>query len=162
MDSFLARFGNSRGAAEQIVSDASNAPHRLSESLSELNQLYMVNVGSAGLEECSSALFYAIQLQEVLHLRNSRESLPVSEIEQSNVQDTDSSVGMSEDTSNTAMGPVDHENEAGSTGSMDASNTLTGSANHGDGVGSVESMDITSDTIVGSAHRSNEAGGTAV
>lgn len=161
MDSFLARFGNSRGAAEQIVSDASNAPHRLSESLSELNQLYMVNVGSAGLEDCIVALFYQGQLQ-VLHLRNSRESLPVSEIEQSNVQDTDSSVGMSEDTSNAAMGSVDHENEAGSTGSMDASNTLTGSANHGDGVGSVESMDITSDTIVGSAHRSNEAGGTAV
>lgn len=104
VNAFFSRFGNSRGAAEQIVNNASNTPHRLMEFHIELNQLYMVNVGSAGLDDCGIALFYAIQLQQVLQMRNNRESLPVEEIERSNVQDTDSSVGMSEDTSNIAMG----------------------------------------------------------
>ena len=134
VNSFLARFGDSRGEAERIVNDVIDAPHRFLEFLTALSQLYTANVGVQGVEDCCVALIFAGNLCMARQLRDSRESLPVSEIEQSNVPDTDSSVGMSVDSSNVVMGSVTtDENETGSTESMDASNTLTASVHHGNG-----------------------------
>ena len=143
VNSFLARFGDSRGEAERIVNDVIDAPHRFLEFLTALSHLYTVNVGVQGVEDCCVAIIYAGHWYMARQLRDSRESLPVSEIEQSNVPDTDSSVGMSVDSSNVVMGSVTtDENETGSTESMDASNTLTASVHHGSGTGSVESMGV--------------------
>ena len=144
MNSFLARFGDSRGEAERIINDVLDAPHRLQEFLIELNQLYTVIVGVQGVEDCCVALIFAGHWYMARQLRDSRELLPVSEIEQSNVPDTDSSVGMSVDSSNVVMGSVTtDENETGSTESMDASNTLTAFVHHGNGgTDSVESMGV--------------------
>ena len=144
VNSFLARFGDSRGEAERIINDVLDAPHRLQEFLIELNQLYTVIIGVQGVEDCCVALIFAGHWYMARQIRDSRESLPVSEIEQSNVPDTDSSVGMSVDSSNVVMGSVTtDENETGSTESMDASNTLTASVHHGNGgTDSVESMGV--------------------
>ena len=146
VNSFLARFGDSRGEAERIVNDVIDAPHRFLEFLTALSQLYTENVGVQGVEDCCVAIMYSCARHWYMarQMRDSRELLPVSEIEQSNVPDTDSSVGMSVDSSNVVMGSVTtDENETGSTESMDASNTLTASVHHGNGgTGSGESMGV--------------------
>ena len=106
VNSFLARFGDSRVEAERIINDVLDAPHRFLEFLTALSHLYTVNVGVQGVEDCCVAIMYSCAgiLCMARQLRDSRESLPVSEIEQSNVPDTDSSVGMSVDSSNVVMG----------------------------------------------------------
>ena len=66
-------------------------------------KLYTESVGEEGLDDCLIAIIYAVQLS-FYQMQVVPESLPVLEIEQSNVNDTDSSLGMSEGTSNVVMG----------------------------------------------------------
>lgn len=158
MNSFLARFGDSRGAAEQIVHVAAqivNAPSRLHELQTNLSHLHSVNIGVGGFEDCGKAIMYAFALNAI-QVHVTQDSLPVSEIEQNSMQDADSSVGMGEDASNVAMGSVTYENETAMTECLEASiDTLTSSINHGNGSGSVESMDSISSTAVPSIDTTN-------
>jgi hypothetical protein len=145
MSRFFARFGNGRTSAEQIINASLDAsPLQMIELHAQLIQLFKNNVGIHGVEECVTAAVYAGQLRFIHRLSESRLSLPVFEIEQrttgSSMQDTDSSVGMSE----VATGTTTRATGTESVDSMDASNTLAGP--RGNVAGSVESMD-TSNTL---------------
>ena len=89
VNSFLARFGPVGNSAKQILNDVCDAPHRLLELQADLVKLYMESVGEEGLDDCLIAIIYAGQLS-FYQMQVVPESLPVLEIEQSNVNDTDS------------------------------------------------------------------------
>jgi hypothetical protein len=155
VSSFLVRFGDCSGAAEHIITAAVDAPPLLMLELqTQLIQLYKDNVGVEGIEDCLTALVYAFHLFHARRFNDSREPLPVLEIEQrtSNMQDTDSSVGMSE----VAIGATTSAPDTGSTESMVASNTLMSTDRNS--ASSAESMDISNPLqIIEAANVGNEA-----